>query len=300
MSIAQRHHRGAALLLVLWLVAALIAIVLAIAARSRMEHLQASVARQQVQSLGAAQAGVEWAVGRLNLPPGQGRLPVAGQEIALPWEGYTLRIAVQDETGKLDLNAVPAELLRDLMVELEVDAVRAETVAGAILDFRDGDDLLQPVGGAEDGEYERAGLPYGAKDRNFEHMGELRQVLGMDEDLFQRLRPYLTLYSGSARPDPEYAAEPVLRALRVNPLQIAEALRRRELHASQLSGAEAAGIGAAPADLAAPGSGTYDIHVRVERGDRVTTALHATLRVKAAGAGGRMYDLLEWRDGDGD
>ena len=56
------------------------------------------------------------------------------------------------------------------------------------------DDLRQ-LNGAEDPEYDAAGLSYGAKDDRFAVVAELRQVLGMTRDLYDLAAPFLTVYS---------------------------------------------------------------------------------------------------------
>ena len=81
----------------------------------------------------------------------------------------------------------------------------ADAIAGAIVDWRDGDDLTQPMGGAEDPQYAAAGLPYGAKDAPFDTVAELEQVLGMPRTLFERAAEHLTVFSGLPQPDQRFA-----------------------------------------------------------------------------------------------
>src|SRR3546814_20950809 len=61
-------HRGAALLLVLWLVALLTALVGAFALAARTEHLQGQVLSRGVVAQQAARAGIEYAITRLRQP----------------------------------------------------------------------------------------------------------------------------------------------------------------------------------------------------------------------------------------
>ena len=58
----------------------------------------------------------------------------------------------------------------------------------AIADFRDPDDLRR-LNGAEDADYQSAGLKHGAKDGPFKAIEELQQVLGVDHDLYKVARP---------------------------------------------------------------------------------------------------------------
>src|SRR3546814_16905132 len=80
--------------------------------------------------------------------------------------------------------------------------------------------LTQPQGGAEDPAYASAGLAWGAKDAQFDTVAEVEQVLGMTPAIYARAAPLLTVYSGQARPDPNFASGEVLQALCEEPTLI--------------------------------------------------------------------------------
>ena len=82
----------------------------------------------------------------------------------------------------------------------------------AILDWRDVDDLRR-LNGAEASDYRDAGLDYGPRNGPFRHLHEVRQVLGVDAALFDRLLPNLTLWSNAAQPAQRVAPRPLLLAL---------------------------------------------------------------------------------------
>jgi general secretion pathway protein K len=147
--------------------------------------------------------------------------------------------------------------------------------------------LLNAEGGAEDPQYAAAKLPYGAKDRPFETLSELRLVLGMDPVLFEKMRPYLTLYSGLARPSPAYAGKPVLQALGMDEAQATAVLGQRE------------NPGAA-GPVAAQGSGTYSISSRATRPDGTRVQVQAAIRIGGGSGFGQLYLPLSWRVGETD
>ncbi len=126
--------------------------------------------------------------------------------------GGTALISIQDEAGKVDLNLAPDELIKGLFVSLGTEEKQAATLVDAIADFRDEDDLTR-LNGAEDDDYRAAGLAWEAKDAPFEAVAELRQVIGMTRELYDRVAPYLTVYSWQGRIDPATAPEAVLRAI---------------------------------------------------------------------------------------
>jgi type II secretory pathway component PulK len=111
---------------------------------------------------------------------------------------------VQDQSGLVDLNAASAITLRELVRVLNVDLAPAHVFADRILDFRDKDDSPQPKG-AELPEYRDAKSDQHPKNRPFEHISELDQVLGMNENLRKLLYDKVTVYSGQDGIDPRVA-----------------------------------------------------------------------------------------------
>ncbi|KAF1708871.1 general secretion pathway protein GspK [Pseudoxanthomonas kalamensis DSM 18571] len=261
--------RGAALVLVLWLVAMLTALIGGFALSARVEALQGKLLRDGVAGEEIARAGIEYALVRLVDEQPKTRWLPDGRAYAWHFADAELRIRIVDETGKVDLNQADVGLLSALMQVLGSEPAQAEAVAAAIVDWRDEDSLTQPVGGAEDPDYAAAGLPYGAKDAPFETVAEVEQVLGMTPELFARMQPFLTLHAGRVMPDPNLAPEPVLRALGLDP---AEYEARRQ----------AADIDPAMQQFIGAGSGTYSIESRARLADGRTTVLR---RVVRAGSG---------------
>jgi len=281
----QTQH-GAALLLVLWLVVLLTGVIAVFALGARTEGLQGRTLARGAAARYAAEAGVEVAAYHLQNPDGDARWVPDGRPIEFNYGGHRVRVRVVDESAKVDLNIATPELLSGLMQALGVDFERSRRIAGAIADWRDGDDLLNAEGGAEDPQYAAAKLPYGAKDRPFETLSELRLVLGMDPALFEKMRPYVTLYSGLARPSPAYAGKPVLQALGMDETQAAAVLGQREAP------------GALP--VTAQGSGTYSISSRATRPDGTRVQVQAAIRIGGGAGFGQLYLPLSWRVGETD
>lgn len=123
-----------------------------------------------------------------------------GAEHLFLFGGGEVRIVIEDEADKLDLNRARDALLVELFVSVGVEGQRASQLVDAIVDFRDRDDLRH-LNGAEDRDYEQAGLPYGAKDARFEAIEELQRVLGMTQALYRAVAPSLTVHNerGSRR-----------------------------------------------------------------------------------------------------
>lgn len=280
----RRPARGAALLMVLWLVAMLTAVIGAFALTARIEYLQGRVLSQGVLADQAARAGLEYAMTRVvDMEPTRQWLP-DGREY--PWEfaGAEVTVTVVDESGKVDLNGADLDLVANLIQAVGAERTVARKLAAAVMDWRDSDMLTQPEGGAEDADYESEDLPYGAKDAPFETVAELRLVLGMTGELYEKLEPHLTVYSGQGRPNEQYASAEVLRAMGIDPERALTERRR-----PRLPGETQPLVGA--------GTGTYSIDSRARLRDGRVSILRAVVRAGSSGLPGSAYTPLRWEEG---
>ncbi|CAN7216636.1 type II secretion system protein GspK [Pseudoxanthomonas sp. LjRoot168] len=278
----KRMH-GAALLLVLWLVALLTALVGAYALTARMEALQGRVGSRGAIAQEVARAGIEYALVRVADRNPETHWQPNGRPYAWTFDGQQVQVRIVDETGKVDLNQADVPLLSRLMQALGEPADASDALAAAIVDWRDADNLTQPVGGAEDSDYAAAEREYGAKDAPFDTVAEVEQVLGMTPDLYARLAPFLTLYSGRAQPDATYAPGPVLQAMGVDA-------------AAWLAQRNATGVTGGP-QLVGAGSGTYSIQSRARLADGREASVRTVVRAGASPVPGSAYTLLRWEEG---
>lgn len=295
MHAAPSRNRGVALILVLWLLILLTAVIGGFAQSARIEAMQAHQVRASLIARQAAQAGIEYAVLRMSYPDVDRRWVPDGRPYQFAIGEATLEIRVLDESGKVDLNSASPDLLAKLLLALGVDAARAQSLAAAIVDYRDEDDLLQP-NGAESGEYSSAGLPYGPKNKPFEAVSELQRVLGMDFTLYQKLEPNVTVYAGGD-PSPTFARPPVLRALGFGADNADVFVNQRESWRPGSSAPPPVLPGARPF-VVQPGTGTYDISSRVHLRDGTVLTLNAIVRATQTGPFGQLYVPLQWREGE--
>lgn len=292
MSRIRRHSRGAALLLVLWLIALLASLVGAFALIAGTEHLQGRVLVRGLVAENAARAGLEYALTRVAASdPRRQWLPDGRSH---PWRFGEAEIEVKlvDENGKIDLNQADLNLLASFLQGFDVDQQKAMRLASAVMDWRDPDNLSQPAGGGEDDDYSAAGLPYGAKDAEFESVAELEQVLGFTPALYARIAPHLTVFSGRARPDPAFASAPVLNALGMDGAQVVALRQRWNPGTGQPPPALPDG-----GSLVGGSSGTYSIESRARLPDRRQAVLRAVVRAGGT-VPGSAYTPLVWQVGD--
>lgn len=230
------NRRGFALLSALWFMVALSGLGLHLALSARSHRLAVANTAEGLAAREAAVAGAEQARARLErlLVP-DGSAPrrnawialhtVMPETVALGAAQY--RVHLSDANARLNLNSADESALRLLMTALRVDAGRADAVAQAIADWRDGDALRRPRGAEADDYTERdaarlpANSPFGA-------VSELRDVLGVDDELFELLAAELTV-AGTGAINPNTASESVLRTLPgFTDAIVAEMLRLRQ------------------------------------------------------------------------
>lgn len=218
-------QRGIALMLVLWVLALLTIIAVGLTMTQRTESTLAANQIGMARFRALAEAGLSFAVINLTAPPAleQEQEQEQQQEQSdvwipdgsiRPWSfaGETLEIIVSNEGSMIDLNQAPRELLIGLFTAVQAQPEEVDALVDAILDWRDENDL-HLLNGAEDEDYRAAGRPHGAKDGPFDSVEELRQVLGVDRELYRAVAPVLTVDAGSRQVVQELAPLLVQAAL---------------------------------------------------------------------------------------
>jgi general secretion pathway protein K len=202
----RRRDRGLALVTVLWVLVLLSALAASFSSTTRTEALTARNLAETVRAEALADAGIYRAV--LALLEADPRA-LTGEEGAHLWTTADgeVRLSIEDEAGKIDLNEASPALLARLFAAAGVGARDAAALAAAVVDYRDPDSDRE-AGGAEDNEYRAAGLAHGAKDDAFVLVDELAQVKGMTDAVFAAVESALTVYTH--RPEPVAAAAPPL------------------------------------------------------------------------------------------
>ena len=213
--------RGLALVAVLWIVSALMIVTSGVVYAVRGEVRTVASFREIAAASAIGDAGVIFAARQLT---GAKNRESRLLQSEFSFEEVAVGMRIVPLTGLIDLNAAPEPLLADLIsVAGEVERGRASRLAQRVIDWRDADDQPQPDG-AEDPAYAAAGSPFRTRGGPFEAPEDLLQVLDVDFDLFQRLRPLVTVHAGAnGRVDPAAAPLPVLRVLAGGNEQIASA-----------------------------------------------------------------------------
>ncbi|MCG6898294.1 MAG: type II secretion system protein GspK [Thiocapsa sp.] len=222
------RHNGIALVLVLWVLTLLTVMALGLTAAQRTETALSDNHVSAARFRALADAALAYTVLVFAMPPPEATDPEAAawlpNGVPRPWRiaGSDLQIRVTNETSRIDLNQATPELLAALLVALGAEDAVAESVAAAIVDWRDEDDLTL-LNGAEDRDYRDAGRTIGAKDAPFVIAEELLQVIGMTPELYERLAPEVSVDIDDANFEERFASAAAVAALEGIPLDEAQA-----------------------------------------------------------------------------
>ncbi len=291
---AMRHRQaGIALVLVLWVLALLSTMALALMATQRTETALSRNLITTAQGRALAEAGIYYAIARgLVYRAGSDSEKWQPDGTLRFWDfaGTRVAVAIISEHAYIDLNYASAELLEGLLQTTGVEASQIPALRDAILDWRD-DNTERLLHGSEDDAYQAEGRLYGAGDASFTSVSELRQVLGMTPQLYQSMAPALTVYSGRGQVNPSFAPPQVLAALPgMVEDELVDYMERRVSHRERgLQPPQLTGVNTAFLDLSE--GAVFRVYAEAPGSDGARISLQAIVRI---GDTKEPYDILAW------
>lgn len=268
-----RRQDGMALIVVLWLV---VLLSIMAAGHSRNVHTDTTLAARQVQSAKAralAEAGINHVILEMLAADSDRKLPVDGSLFNVRIGDDDVTIAIRDATGFVDLNAAKPELLDAALAACGAGETARRDLVDAILDWRDADDLRR-LHGIEDDDYVAAGVAWTARDGAFQAVDELKYLPGMSQALYDRLAPFVTVYSGRGGVNLEYAPPALITALTGEELQADEA------------GDDGRADG--------PRNGTFHVYASASGSAGTVAAIEAVVRISRTSKA--PFTIVDWRE----
>jgi general secretion pathway protein K len=219
MSARRPPRRGFALITVLWVLGILAVLAVEFAAAARTTRVAAGNARTEVRARWAARAGLARITELLDRKVARnlaGYDLAAHGDTAMPaieyeLDGAAVRALALDARARVNVNRADAPTLARLFEVAGLSSAVADSLADAILDWRDRDDFRRPRG-AESAEYQSLRPPVRAANAPFAEVEELRAVWGMSAERYARVGPFLTV-AGDGRVGVNSASVEVLRTL---------------------------------------------------------------------------------------
>ena len=282
------QDRGFALILVIWSLVLLSSLAGGFAFAVRHEARVAADMESIARTEAAATAALHTAVLALGTTDREDRWQADTQAHQVPWPAATITVRVQSESGRIDINRSPRELLAGLFSQLFPDA-DPDALADAVVDWRDRDDRPGPAGAEQDA-YIQAGYTYTPPNNAFDSVSELSQVIGFNGEMVDEAGPYLTIYSQQPRINITSAELLVLAAVPGIDRDMAEAfIAQRERVLAQGGTLDHTPLRTGMRYLDTRPSGKFlslDIEVRLDEG--LGRREHAVIRLDRA----RGYRLL--------
>ncbi len=134
----------------------------------------------------------------------------------------TVAVAIQDEWGKINVNALVTPSGTKPSVPLQIEQLKRlfrlkgldPAPVDAIVDWLDRDDIEEPSG-AESAYYERLDRPYRCRNGRMDTLAELHLVKGITDEVYRAISPYLTVSTSDERININTADPLVLQTLPV-------------------------------------------------------------------------------------
>jgi len=217
-------ERGIALLMVFWVLTVLMVIVLSFSYMTRTESHATLVFKEGMEKKFLAEAGIERGI--MELFYRNQNFSVEGSDIwKIDGTPYTVQmedgyytIRIMDEAGHVNINSVSDIILKNLLLNVGVQAEEVDTIVDSIMDWKDPDDLHR-LHGAESDYYMSLPTPYKAKNANFDTLEELLLVKGVKPEILygsgekNGIIDFLTVNSISSQININAAPKEVLMAI---------------------------------------------------------------------------------------
>ena len=284
----QRSARGFIVVAVLWILAALSALVLIYLTYVTNTAVVVAGSTHRVEAEAMVTAAVELAAYQLTGLTEEAR-PTSGTFSARVGTGK-VSVTFRSEAARIDLNAAPKGLLAGLIVGLGANPSSAAAYADRIMAWRA--PTQSPDDDPENSFYRTSGAAYTPRHAPFPQVEELWLVRGIPPIVVERMLPFVTVFSNRASINILDAAPQVVAALPgMTPDSLQAVLSQRgdpALDPRSLL-AMAGGEGATLS-----GSRAYRMTVNAELGNGRRSAAEVVILLLESGD--EPYRVLSWRN----
>jgi general secretion pathway protein K len=284
----QNNARGFIVVAVLWILAALSALVLIYLNYVTSTAVVVATGAERVQTEALVTAGVELAAFQLS-GVNEAVRPTSGTFNARVGAGRVI-VTFRSEAARVDLNAAPKGLLTGLIAGLGANPENAALYADRIMAWR-----APTEAGENDPEnsfYRTSGVPYLPRHAPFPQAEELWLVRGIPPLVIEKMLPFVTVFSNLASINVADAAPQVVAALPgMTPENLQAVLAQRgDPNADprsllSMTGGEGGTLA---------GSKAYRISVGIEFGGVSRNA--AEIVILLLDSGEAPYRVLSWRN----
>jgi general secretion pathway protein K len=317
---AQRKGKsgGFILVAVLWIIGALAALATIFSVYLANTAVSLSLNNNATQSEALVYASLELTAYQVSAPPKQGGLPgqppgqagpatrgdpdtpppPARGDFSFRLGRANVAVSFLPEAARIDLNSASPQFMTNFIASLGVQRQQAEQYAeridGWITTPRPQSTFIASDN-SEEALYRAAGRSYGPRGAPFAHVDELSLVLDLPPALVERMKPFVTVYTGRAEVDVLDAAPEVVAAIPGITPNVLSSLAEARMTGSDPQVVNRI-LGALPLQGVAsidPGD-TYRVQVRIRYDNGRQEASEVVI---LTGRGDKPYQILWWRDG---
>lgn len=191
------NQRGISLVVVLWVLALLMIIASELVYTARVDSQSAMNFKDGTAAQALAMAGIDMGAAEIAAPYKLVALDADGRTVFIRQENNEsdpgsrsfelgegrVAYAIEDESGKLNLNTASREIVKNLLENSGVENSALDTIVDSIMDWRD-ENHEHHLNGAEDDFYRSLPKPYGAKDGLLDTAEEALLIKGMRPEIF--------------------------------------------------------------------------------------------------------------------
>ena len=292
----RKAQSGMAMVIVIWVLSLLTIMAGSFALTMRRETTVVSAIKDNAVVLAAAETGLVIAQQMLLLKDENKRWHADGSVYQVQYQDAEIRVRLFSEQGKIDINKADEALLTLMMESASLDIDKQQELVSAILDWRDEDDLIH-INGAEKQQYEEAELAYQPANKPFQIIDELQMVLGMNADIYQQLKPLITVYSGQAKVDLEVASKEVLQVVGdMDSVLLDDYLQqRKEDNQAQFSTETAPQVQKGRGNSRVKNKAVYTVISQARLFGDVSTGIKVTIKKVAGESMGNPFQVLDWQ-----
>jgi general secretion pathway protein K len=304
---SRRRERGFIIIAVLWIMLALSTLASIYAAYVVRTAYAVGASDDRVAAEALFTAALELTAYQLTAAPKETRVSHGHANLRIG--RAALVIAYRSEAGRIDLNQAPKPLLSSLFSSLGASPQNSDDFADHIVGWRTrgggaaAGSSPQPnpqatgaaTQSADEAEaYRAAGLSYKPRQASFQSVDELWLVRDLPPALVERVRPYVTVYSGLPQVNILDASPLVLAALPgMDPRQVNSVLAaREEFGVDGKALLNSLGLQDGVATVDATPTVRVSVGVQFDNGARAS----AEIVILVSDDGDEPYRVLSWRD----
>ncbi len=286
---------GMAMVIVIWVLSLLTIMAGSFALTMRRETTVISATKDNAVVQAIAETGISIAEQKLFLVDESKRWRADGSIYLVDYRGAKIRVRLLSERGKIDINKANEALLTAMMASTSAELSQQQAIVSAILDWRDADELVH-INGAEKQQYEDAGLKYSPANKDFQLIDELQMVLGVNNEIYQQIKPLVTVYSKQAQVDLTVASKEVIQAISdLDSATLDNYIQQRtESNANELPAPTFPLTDNNTKSQGTSNNPVYTIIAQAQLFDEFTTGIKATIKKSAQGTE-MPFQVLNWQ-----